>query len=127
MAEKCYPEGVLKEEKDLLSAMSSRQDKKLPREIILKSKSEIDRVIKSGKKVTRDSFNVFVRQSEQTRVAFLVSKKIGTAVMRNRMKRLFREGYRLNKNKFLDKEVVIIINRFIDNFQEIFTEIEKIK
>jgi ribonuclease P protein component len=127
MAEKCYPEGVLKEEKDLLSAMSSRQDKKLPREIILKSKSEIDRVIKSGKKVTRDSFNIFVRQSEQTRAAFLVSKKIGTAVMRNRMKRLFREGYRLNKNKFLDKEVVIIINRFIDNFQEIFTEIEKIK
>ena len=127
MAEKCYPEGVLKEEKDLLSAMSSRQDKKLPREIILKSKSEIDRVIKSGKKVTRDSFNVFVCQSEQTRVAFLVSKKIGTAVMRNRMKRLFREGYRLNKNKFLDKEVVIIIKRFIDNFQKIFTEIEKIK
>ena len=96
MAEKCYPEGVLKEEKDLLSAMSSRQDKKLPREIILKSKSEIDRVIKSGKKVTRDSFNVFVRQSEQTRVAFLVSKKIGTAVMRNRMKRLFREGRSLD-------------------------------
>ena len=127
MAEKCYPEGVLKEEKDLLSAMSSRQDKKLPREIILKSKSEIDRVIKSGKKVTRDSFNVFVRQSEQTHVAFLVSKKIGTAVMRNRMKRLFREGYRLNKDKFLDKEVVIIINRFINNFQKIFTEIEKIK
>ena len=127
MAEKCYPEGVLKEEKDLLSAMSSRQDKKLPREIILKSKSEIDRVIKSGKKVTRDSFNVFVRQSEQTRVAFLVSKKIGTAVMRNRMKRLFREGYRLNKDNFLDKEVVIIINRFINNFQKIFTEIEKIK
>jgi ribonuclease P protein component len=127
MAEKCYPEGVLKEEKDLLSAMSSRQDKKLPREIILKSKSEIDRVIKSGKKVTRDSFNVFVRQSEQTCVAFLVSKKIGTAVMRNRMKRLFREGYRLNKDKFLDKEVVIIINRFINNFQKIFTEIEKIK
>jgi ribonuclease P protein component len=127
MAEKCYPEGVQKEEKDLLSAMSSRQDKKLPREIILKSKSEIDRVIKSGKKITRDSFNVFVRQSEQTRVAFLVSKKIGTAVMRNRMKRLFREGYRLNKDKFLDKEVVIIINRFINNFQKIFTEIEKIK
>lgn len=127
MAEKCYPEGVLKEEKDLLSAMSSRQDKKLPREIILKSKSEIDRVIKSGKKVTRDSFNIFVRQSEQTRAAFLVSKKIGTAVMRNRMKRLFREGYRLNKDKFLDKEVVIIINRFINNFQKIFTEIEKIK
>ena len=127
MAEKCYPEGVLKEEKDLLSAMSSRQDKKLPREIILKSKSEIDRVIKSGKKVTRDSFNIFVRQSEQTRAAFLVSKKIGTAVMRNRMKRLFREGYRLNKDNFLDKEVVIIINRFINNFQKIFTEIEKIK
>ncbi len=106
--------------------MNSRQDNKLPREIILKSKSEIDRVIKYGKKVARDSFKVFLYQSEQTRVAFLVSKKIGTAVKRNRMKRLFREGYRLNKNKFVQQEVVFIINRFIKNFQKIFTEIEKI-
>jgi len=123
---KYCPEDERKEEKDLLSVMNSRQDKKLPREIILKSNSEIDRVIQTGKKLSSDLFVVFIYQSGRSRVAFLVSKKIGTAVKRNRMKRLFREAYRLNKHKFVGQEVVFILNRFSSNFKQIFAEIEKL-
>ncbi|AZR74935.1 ribonuclease P protein component [Anoxybacter fermentans] len=56
------------------------------------------------------------------RVGFSVSKKIGKAVKRNRVKRLLKEAYRLNKHRLMEGIDLIIIPRkriLGANFREI--------
>jgi ribonuclease P protein component len=127
MEEKCYLEDAPKVEKDLLSVMNSKRQHTLPRGVTLKSKSDIERVIKSGKKISKNIFDIYINQSDKSGVAFLVSRKIGSAVKRNHMKRLFRESFRINKQKFHHREVVFIIKHYLNDFQKIFTETEKLK
>ncbi len=44
-----------------------------------------------------------------TRLAINVSRKIGNAVLRNRIKRIYREIFRKNKKKFPESYDIIII------------------
>ena len=55
---------------------------------------------RSGKRVQNDYFIAIFSPSEcdRTRLGITVTKKIGTAVKRNRIKRLVRECFRLNRN-----------------------------
>ena len=46
--------------------------------------------------------------SNTTRIGITVSRKIGNAVTRNRIKRLVREFYRHNKSVFLPSDIVFI-------------------
>jgi len=56
---------------------------------------------KSGKKIQNRYFIALFcpGKSEQSRLGITVTKKIGNAVTRNRIKRLCREYFRLNKQK----------------------------
>ena len=113
--------------RDCLSVMNSNRRFTLPKELILKKKSEIEKVLHSGKRIPGHIFNTFIYASGRTRVAFLVSKKIGNAVRRNRMKRLLREAYRLNRQQFEGNEIIFSIKIFEDNFQAIFDQIKSLK
>ncbi len=104
--------------------MNSSERQTLPREIILKKKYEIDRVLRLGKRNSSRYFTLFVYQSGASRVAFLVSKRTGSATQRNRMKRLFREAYRHNRGLFTGKEVVFYIKEYFDNYQKICERIK---
>ncbi len=77
----------------------------------IKSKKDFDSVYSSGEILFSSSQKlkaVFLieREAEQAviKAAFAVSRKAGIAVWRNRVKRLFRESFRLNKS-ILQKEV----------------------
>lgn len=63
----------------------------------LKRKSEIQLLFKKGKSVATPYLIMYYHKRDKTgepRIAFAVSKKLGNAVARNRIKRLLREGVR---------------------------------
>lgn len=70
----------------------------------IKRKNEFSRVYKSGKIIYSNSrklkaiFYLGKSESKSVKVAFGISKKAGNAVWRNRLRRLLREVYRLNKD-----------------------------
>lgn len=107
--------------------MNSNRRFTLPKDLILKKKVEIEKVLHSGKRIPGHIFNTFIYASDRTRVAFLVSKKIGNAVQRNRMKRLLREAYRLNRLQFEGDEVVFSIKIFANDFHAIVDQIKSLK
>ncbi len=78
----------------------------------IKSKKEFQRVYSEGNTLfsPRNSIKAIYlivddKSNPGIQVAFAVHKKAGKAVWRNRMKRILREAYRLNKNLVLPRVV----------------------
>ncbi len=80
---------------------------RLPKRERLRKPSEFRRVYESGKRFEGRFMTVFILPSktEFQRFGVTASKKaIGNAVARNRVKRLLRETFRLNKREFVEFE-----------------------
>lgn len=80
---------------------------------ILRKKSDFDAIYRAGRSVPDRYVVLFLRENDlpYTRTAFLASKKVGNSVQRNRAKRLMRESYRLNEEKFSVGYDIIFIAR----------------
>ncbi|MEE9613714.1 MAG: ribonuclease P protein component [Thermodesulfobacteriota bacterium] len=78
-------------------------------ERLLKPK-EFFLVRKRGKRVTTRSFTIYILPTELKvrRLGLAVSGRVGNSVKRNRIKRLLREFFRLNKEKFPPSSDVMI-------------------
>ena len=74
----------------------------MPRGRILRRRKAFDSLIRSGLRVRSKSFTVYFARDSRRAVAFGVSKRVGGAVQRNRVKRLLREAYRENQALFPD-------------------------
>lgn len=80
----------------------------------LKKNKEFQRVYKVNKSYANNLLVVYVlehRDNPQRRVGFSVSKKMGKAVKRNRIKRMLREIYRLNQHRFREDVDLVLIPR----------------
>lgn len=79
----------------------------------LKKNSDFRRLYSKGKNAVTPYLVVYCRRNGQTvnRVGFTVSAKLGNAVTRNRVRRQFREIYRLNSAKLKKGRDLIIVAR----------------
>ena len=84
----------------------------LPRSEILR-KQEFSKVYSQGKSFACRNIVIYVLRDEKIKgkAGFAAGKKLGCAVVRNRVKRLLREAYRLNKNKIRRDEAIILVGR----------------
>lgn len=97
------------------SAPPASPSVKLPRDERLRKRPDYLRVQASGRKLQTPSFLVFVSRtpsSGPTRFGVTVTRKIGGAVVRNRIKRLVREVVRVHKMWFPPgRELVFVAKR----------------
>lgn len=77
-------------------------------------RSDFIRLSKSNTKVHTDCFIVAVLKGDcdNVRIGITVTKRVGNAVQRNRIKRLVREYFRLNKQNIMrDLDINIIVKK----------------
>ena len=107
---------VLKAERSYLLSMqvSPMRFFSFPKENRLRKRSEFVALSNRGKKVHTGAFLAIFETSERgkKRIGITVSKKVGNAVTRNRIKRVTRECFRLNKHLLkYDLDINIIAKR----------------
>lgn len=86
--------------------------KRFPRCIRITKDRDFKRILFQGEKFRGESINVHVLRSEKRAFGISISKRIKGAVLRNRIKRVFKEHYRLNQDRF-DKnhQILVIIHK----------------
>ena len=62
-------------------------------------RKSISEIIKEGKRVKGDLFNIYYRESVNYKIGFIASSKIGKSVKRNYVKRIIRELWKKNFKK----------------------------
>jgi len=85
----------------------------LPKKVRLLKRAQFLTVSKQGKKVHTGSFLAIVLKGTalNNRIGITVSKKVGNAVERNRIKRIIREYFRHNKENISGPNDINIIAR----------------
>lgn len=80
----------------------------------IKKKEEFNNFIKYSKYIKSPNFIIYIRKALYTypRFGIAISKKVGNAVKRNKLKRQIREIISLNKDIFpKDKDYIIMIKK----------------
>lgn len=99
----------------------------IPKQYRLKKKSDFQRLFKKGKSYAGPYFVLYFIEKEgkgPTKIGFAVSKKIGTAVTRNKIKRRLREAVRPLIPSIKENYDIIIVARSRIKFIS-FLEIQK--
>ncbi|NQT26644.1 ribonuclease P protein component [candidate division KSB1 bacterium] len=88
----------------------------LPKREIIKKPDDFRMIIQTGQKWTGRCVMVFYLPSTERRIGFAVSKKLGNAVFRNKIKRWMREAYRVRKHEIGSLQMILMAkNRAVEN------------
>ncbi|MCY7866438.1 ribonuclease P protein component [Bacillus spizizenii] len=80
----------------------------------LKKNEDFQKVFKYGTSIANRQFVLYTLdqpENDELRVGLSVSKKIGNAVMRNRIKRLIRQAFLEEKERLKEKDYIIIARK----------------
>jgi ribonuclease P protein component, eubacterial len=86
----------------------------MQRKLRLRSRGDFSRIYKAGRSFANSQFVVYWMkrtETERFRAGVSVSRKLGGAVVRNRMRRVVKELIRLNADKIADRTDFIVIVR----------------
>ncbi len=85
----------------------------LGRNKILRGKNEFNTVHSKGHSFANREIVLYVLEDEtlKGKAGFAAGKKLGCAVIRNRVKRILREAYRLNQHKVNPNCAIILVGR----------------
>ena len=79
--------------------------------VVIKENTEFQKVLKSGKWFGAECLVIYVLPNyrEENRIGVAVGKKAGKSVVRNRLKRLIREAYRLIEEQLESGFDIVIV------------------
>lgn len=104
---------------------SREQNYKFTKKERLRLTNDFKKVYDRGKAYHSKKLVLFVLHTSNSmrRIGFVAGKKVGKAVKRNKVKRLLREVYRLNKNRLISGLDLVIVAKK-DSAELGFKEIE---
>lgn len=83
-------------------------DERLPKNEILRRRADFDELFRRGKRWHGKAIQIVYWKAEDRGVAFLVSKRVGKAVIRNRIRRRMREIYRKRRQHIGNYRMAIL-------------------
>lgn len=85
----------------------------LPKTEIIKNKKDFNRVYSSGRAFVCRDMVLYVLRDEKCngKIGFAAGKKLGCAVVRNRVKRIMREAYRMCRKNLRRDFALILVGR----------------
>lgn len=89
-------------------------DKLIPKKYRLKKKGDFQKIFEHGKSFAGPYFVLYLKKKEEqrpSRIGFAVSKKMGTAVLRNKLKRKLREAIRPLIPRVKENYDIIVVAR----------------
>lgn len=92
-----------------------------PKDERLKKQEDFLRILREGRPYSLSkNFVVYIRKgAEKRRIGISINKKVGKAVVRNRIKRLIREIYRLHRPYLREDIEMLIIVKPGENLKDI--------
>lgn len=99
--------------------MNSDVNLLLPKEQVLHSSKDFLKLLRGGKRLRSESFELIYGPNNlgYPRIGYIVSKKISSkAVIRNRIKRIFREYFRHNKALFGSNDIIFVCKKDISSW-----------
>ncbi len=112
----------------LKSEKRSMEKQSFGKQVRISRKRDYLTVYQQGVRSHSKHFTIIVYKNEMgvSRLGITVSKKVGSAVERNRIKRLVREFFRLNSSRLsTPQDIVIIAKRNMPElaYQDVYTEL----
>lgn len=80
---------------------------------VLRKNKNFQTVYRVGKSFANKQLVLYIlpNNTGERRIGFAAGKRLGKAVVRNRVKRLLREAYRLNQHRLVDGMDLILVGR----------------